>query len=178
MKNDVLLAIAAEILVHISPEVTMGKRYRRAIADLKTKNPKISFQTSPLGMGHQSTWHGSIDSRVKGGIVVCHGEGENCEGEKSDAEDSASDAEEIGARTANLSQVVAINVVSSFTEKANHRLLSGFIPTVVLYKDSFRITLFDCTKDILLISNKKSFVTRDHLSQSGIALLWAVFNHR
>ena len=47
-EKDVLLAIAAEILIHISPEVTMEKRYSRVIAD----HPKISLQTSSLGMGH------------------------------------------------------------------------------------------------------------------------------
>ncbi len=104
--------------------------------------------------------------------MIC--KGENYEGEESDAE--GSDAEEsddtgkMSSKTVNLPQVVAINVVSSFTEKKNHTLLSGFIPTVLIDKSSFIITLFDCTKDILLISNKKSqgsFVTKWNCPSMG-----------
>ena len=190
-EQDVMLAIASEILVHISPEVTMEKRYRRALSSLVSCNPNVpkTLTTSALGMGNKYAWHGTIDTRARGSVVISKGEEEEELENQSESENESSSGEQSDGTTTNLEdkikykacnlpQVVAICVVSSYTEKASHPDMSSFIPTIMIDKMSFRICLFDCKKDVLLISNKKSLCTKGHLSPSGIALLWVVFNHR
>ena len=196
-ETNVMLAITSHILVHLSPEVTMEKRYSNSLSSLKSSNlalPK-TLTTAPLGMGVKEAWHGNIDTRAKGGVVICQGEegeelvyqseDEDDESSESEGESSKSEGKHSYGTTVNveefrisLPQVVAICVVSSFTENANHPDMSALIPTILIDKESFRICLYDCRKDVLLLSNKKALSTNGHLSQSGIALIWAVLNHR
>ena len=77
-----------------------------------------------------------------------------------------------------LQQAVAINVVSSFTEKSCHPDKPTSVPTILIDQNGFRVSLYDCEQDILFISNTVSLSTRGHLSQSGLVFLWAVLNHR
>ena len=190
-EKSVMLEIASQILVHLCPEVTMEKRYSSLVAS----NPACgTIRTSPLGMGSVEMWHGTPDTRVRGGVVFCEsGEGEELMCESEDNESSGSEESskseqsdgktvniegKVQSKAANLQQVVATCVVSSFTEIKSHPGRLALIPTILIDKKSFIICLYDCKKDVLLISNKKSLCTNGHLSQSGIALLWTVLNHR
>ena len=200
-ETNVMLAITSQILVHLSPEVTMEKRYSKILSSLVSSNPALALPktltTAPLGMGKKEAWHGTIDTRARGGVVICQGEegeeleyqseGEDDEGGTSEggtSEGEHSDGTTVNLegkvkfKISNLPQVVAICVVSSFTENANHPDMLALIPTILIDKASFRICLYDCRKDVLLISNKKALSTNGHLSQSRIALIWAVLNHR
>ena len=71
-----------------------------------------------------------------------------------------------------------MNVVSSFTEHKLHPNKIAMVPSILINNHSFRVCLYHCERDILLISNEVSLSTGDHLSQSAMALLWAVLNHR
>jgi hypothetical protein len=187
-ENSVMLEIASQILVHLCPEVKMEKRYKSLIA----VNPALSqtLMTSPLGLGSINIWHGTPDIRTRGGVLLCQGEEGEEEfnyrsGSEGDEEDSSggehSDGMTVhneGKILANLQQVVPTCVVSSFTESKRHPGMSALIPTILIDKKLFIVCLYDCKKDVLLISNRRSLCTKNHLSQSGIALLWTVLNHR
>ena len=73
---------------------------------------------------------------------------------------------------ANLPQAVGTCVV------ARHPEQKALVPTVLIDEKQLRVCLYDCEKDILLISTRKPLATKGELSRSGMALLWLVINHR
>ena len=99
---------------------------------------------------------------------------------ESDASDGATTCIEtkIKAKDANLHQAIGTCVVASFTEKKLHPNMTALVPTVLIDKRQFRVILYDCQRDILLISTSKRLTTEGGLSQSGMALLWLTLNHR
>lgn len=132
------------------------------------------------------TWHGTPDVRVRGAEIVVEyvGEGDELNVVRSDEESVASDGAtsnieaKILYNTANLPQVISTCVVSSFTEAKLHPDKQPLVPTVLVDQHKFRVCLYDCEKDILLISESKFLGTNGHLSRSGMAFLWIVINHR
>ena len=60
------------------------------------------------------------------------------------------------ALSAQLPQVVATCVTTSFTERNLHPEKVAMVPTVLIGEHSFRACLYDCEKDILIISSRKS----------------------
>ncbi len=105
-----------------------------------------------------------------------------------DEGDAGSDEESDGMTTeiegkirikkADLPQAVAMNVVSAFTEHTLHPDMSAMVPSILIGKNQFRVCLYHCERDILLLSSEISLSTGSYLSQSAMALLWAVLNHR
>ena len=187
-ERDVMLAIAKNILVNLSPDVIMEKRYREAVNSILAKDPTLPLDTSNLGMGHLGAWHGTIDTRVMGSIVICQGDVMHEDEEDGVYEDevffdmieeSTTNLEgKISYGWANLPQAIAISVVSSFTIKGLSDSSCVFVPTILIDKKSFKIILYDCERDVLLLSNAVPLGLGGHLSQTAMATLWAVFNHR
>ena len=52
------------------------------------------------------------------------------------------------------------------------------VPSILIGKHHFRVCLYHCERDILLLSSTVSLSTNGCLSQSAMALIWAVLNHR
>ena len=188
-ERSVLLEIVSEILVKLGCKVTMEKRFHKALEAVLARDLKMSrsLSTSALGLGSTKTWHGTPDLRVRGVVFCEKSEEEVSDSESEDKEDKSSVSSDgmatnfegkIKFRASNLPQVVATCVVSSFTESSRHPDKSPLIPTVLIDRLSYLVCLYDCERDVLLISNKKSLCTKGHLSRSGIALLWVVLNHR
>ena len=177
-EKSVMLEIASKIFGKLCDEVTMEKRYRSDIAAM----PNVGLMTGFLGLGTAQTWHGTPDVRVRG-VSICRAKGVDVDDEDSDSS-TASDSTavhiegKINCIASNLPQAVATCVVSSFIEKSNHPDKSPLIPTILIDKKSFQIILFDCEKDILLISNAVSLSNNGRMSRTAIALLWIVLNHR
>ena len=164
-------------------EVLLESRYTTRISQI----PEL--QVGDLGLGSVDTWHGTPDPRLRGVEVVW----------PKDSEDTSAPVEEVvsdnkgsvqgdGTRTvveemvlskeANLPQAVGTCVVASFTAKTHHPDHKALVPTVLIDEKQFRICLYDCDKDVLLISRSKLLATKEALSRSGMALLWLVINHR
>ena len=177
-EKSVMLEIASEILVKLCHQVTMEKRYESDIAAM----PNVGLTTAFIGLGSTETWHGTPDVRVRG-VSIVHSSCVDVGDEDSDSS-TASDSTAVHIEgkiqyiASNLPQAVATCVVSSFTEKSIHPDKSPLIPTILIDKKSFQIILFDCEKDVLLISNAVSLSNNGRMSRSGIALLWIVLNHR
>ena len=180
-EQQVVVELASQILLPLSrtTEVLLEKRYSRL--------PKPDgLRCAYLGMGSVYTWHGTPDVRVRGAEVVVESvdEGDEVEVDTDSDESHTSD----GATTnleakvlysvANLPQVITTCVVSSFTEKNCHPDKQALLPTILMDQNQFRVCLYDCEKDVLLISDYKLLATKGGLSSSGLAFLWLVINHR
>jgi hypothetical protein len=182
-EKSILLDVCSDILVPLCNEVILEWKYREDLAKMPQRPSTLTY--GHLGLGTSDTWHGTPDIRVRAGEVnfLYGGKGEGDAGTESE-----SDAESDGmttpiegksvCREAWLPQVVAMTVVASFTEHNLHPNSSAMVPSILISKHTFRVCLYHCEKDILLLSSEVSFSTKEHLSQSAMALLWAVFNHR
>ena len=173
--------ISSEILVPLCKEVILEKRY--------ASDPVIAgIQCSDIGIGTLNTWHGTPDLQVRGEVYfMCEKieEGENTRAITTVVESDDASVSSDGMTTTikgniafNLPQAVATCVISSFTENALHPDKPALVPTILIDEKNFQVCLYECTKDVLLISNPKLLSTKGGLSQSGMALLWAVVNHR
>ena len=139
--------------------------------------------------GSVDTWHGTPDSRVRGAEVllssrICYEDEDDIRANSSGDESIVSDGTtaniegKVTAKDANLAQVVGTCVISSFTEKSVHPEQSPLVPSFLVDKDKFRVVLYNCEKDLLLISDQKLLSTNGYLSQSSMAFLWIMINHR
>ena len=137
-------------------------------------NMLTNFSTSYVfksDIEHESESDGVSDSDSDSGTNVT---------EKSSGSDAMTSLIEgkVSFNDFHLRQAVAINVVSSFTEKSCHPDKPASVPTILIDQNGFRVSLYDCEQDILFISNTVSLSTWGHLSQNGLVFLWAVLNHR
>jgi hypothetical protein len=80
--------------------------------------------------------------------------------------------------SASLQQAIATCVVSSFTERKCHPGKLPIVPTFLIDQHFLRVILYDCEKEILLVSPSKNLSTKGTLSHSAMARLWVVLNHR
>ena len=99
--------------------------------------------------------------------MICQGEeGEELEYQSEDKDDESSASEggtsesehttvnveeKVKVRISNLPQVVAICVVSSFTENANHPDMLALIPTILIDKASLEFVCMTAERIVLLI---------------------------
>lgn len=70
--------------------------------------------------------------------------------------------EEVLSKEANLPQAVGTCVVAPFTGKGCHPEHKALVPTALIDEKQFRICLYDCDKDVLLISTSKLLATKEH----------------
>lgn len=134
-------------------------------------------------MGTLDTWHGTPDIRTRGSEVILgdmdsHDDEVSSDDESVAGSDGATANWEGKAKNANVAQAVGTCVVASFTEKSTHSNLNSLVPTILIDKHSFRVVLYDCEKDVLLITDTKLLSTNGYLSQSSMAFLWILINHR
>ncbi len=65
-------------------------------------------------------------------------------------------------------------------------MLNPMVPTILINGISFRIILYDCEKDVLLVSNTVYYREENEITQLGkkkkkklgTLLLWLIINHR
>ena len=182
-ETDVMVALCKELFVPLCREVLLERRYTTRISHI----PEL--QSGDLGLGSVATWHGTPDARLGGmevvwrkdsGETVAPEEAVVSEDEGSVQSDGTSTVVEgkVMSKEANLPQAVGTCVVASFTAKARHPEQSALVPTVLIDEKLFRVCLYDCDHDVLLISTSKPLATKGTLSRSGMAFLWLVINHR
>ena len=188
-----MIALCREIFVPLCREVVLETRYTTRMG--KVTGVKVGY----IGLGSANTWHGTPDARVRGmDVVWCTTEGGDEGGEvgiESDDEgagqvvsDGGSDDGSDGCSAAiegkgvwkesNLPQAIVTCVTSAFTAKTRHPKIKTPTPTLLIDKNEFRVCLYDCERDLLLISTNKGLATKGGLSRSGMAQLWLVINHR
>ena len=80
--------------------------------------------------------------------------------------------------TKSSSQAIGTVVLSSFIEHKLHPSQNSIVPCLLMNSSTVRVLLFDCVEDILLISDKVSFVTGSYVEPSTLLFLWLFLNHR
>ena len=75
--------------------------------------------------------------------------------------------------SAYLPQAVATAIVHSFTQNKRHPQLNPLVPTVLINGSVFRIVLYDCCKDMLLVSSTVTYRVADPTGNTGF-----VVNHQ
>ena len=178
----IVVNLVKHLLVPLFGPVYLEKGYRSLIKQVGMLAPDVTV--TDLGVGGVNTWHGSTEVRVKGcpAIVTLEGLGEgyeeNSDGETDDVEQSVSFEGKIQTSQRHIGQLVATCVVNSFTEANLNPGLNPVTPTILFNRSSYRICLYDCNNDVLLLSEPKNLTTRGGLSRTGALLLWLTVNHR
>ena len=115
-----------------------------------------------MGLGEAQTWHGNPDAKVNGSYFV--------------ARERESDEHMY------LPQAISTCVVASFIEKNSHPDVDRqpIVATILSSDEEFHICLYDCEKDVLLISEPVELVEEgeDCISKRALAILWLVINHK
>ena len=79
---------------------------------------------------------------------------------------------------AHLPQAVVTAIVHSFTQNKRHPGLNPMVPTVLINGHVFRIILYDCSKDMLLVSTPVEYREGSKMTRLGTLVLWLIINHR
>jgi hypothetical protein len=187
-ENSVMLDLCRSILVPLSREVILERKFGLFFS----RQPRMPscddyIKVDDIGMGVLDTWHGTPDLRVRGSEVLYSGDlyddeisANNSDDESVAGSDGATSNWEgkVLARDKNLPQAVGTCVVSSFTEKSLHPGKNPLVPCILIDKEKFRVILYDCESDFLLITDPKPLSTKSNLSQSSMVFLWIIINHR
>jgi len=193
-KHGCLVEISRRLFVPLcckSESVMLDKTYGNRL-----KPCDAGIKSTSIGIGSFATWHGSPDARIRGTEVVCVTEDEtdsdveetkveNAELEENyDSDGSYETTTTVEAKKqfkqSDLPQLVATCVTSSFTENKLHVDLPSAVPTILIDPTGFRVCFYDCKRDLLLISERKSIKAskQDRMSRSAVLFLWLTINHR
>ena len=163
-------------------EALLESRYTAWISQIHV--PEL--QVGDFGLGSVDTWHRTPDARLRGMEVVWRKDSEEISelveevvsDDKGSVKSSTAVEGKVLSKEKNLSQAVGTCVVASFTAKRCHPQYKALVPTLLIDEAQFRVCLYDCDKDVLLISTSKPLATKGTLSRSGMAFLWLVINYR
>ena len=174
----------------LGSNVVLQSEYKKICKD----DPNTNVSCSSLGMGALGTWHGYPDGRVRGNsqqsstTIVYSSDDEDSSLSDTDTcltgvlnesqGDSACIEAKLHCSPLNFPQLVSTNIVASFVEHNLHKTLNSAVPTILINSHCFYISIYDCCRDLLLISNKIVFKNEDELVASGILLLYLTINHR
>lgn len=125
-----------------------------------------------LELGTKETLHGQPDCQVRGCV-----EGETGTELVSVPQDTelGYSSEYVGTSTIDgkrsfeskhISQLIATNITCSFTEKKLHPTLHNLIPSIMLNTSFVRVSLYDCTSDLLFLSDPVKILVEDNDSQN------------
>ena len=134
----------------------------------------------PLGIGSRNLWWGEPDACVRpldktdptAVVATCLPDADETDGESSQIEAKTE------LHTAQLPQAVAIAVVHAFTQHSRHPESNPMVPTVLINGTVFKIILYDCQNDVLLVSSKVRYNEGGKMTPLGSLVLWLTINHR
>ena len=194
LEKTSFLEIILKILLPLAIKLEVEKKYAQLTKESKATN----ITGEHLGMGSIDTLHGSPDARARG-ASESPTEIVNAENVEASASGYISDGATINiqekanlmgvARLAglerHLSQMIAINVIASFTEKNLHPTLSSMVPVIMLDTRRAVVSVYDPQTDACLVSEDvdlHSFEdSQDEEVQvpgKAILFLWLFINHR
>jgi len=206
LESTTFIEISRKLLVPLTEmnEVILDSTYHSYLKNLVSQPPshvEISdsrLTSNYIGCGSFDTWHGSPDARVRGTEIICHkftddeSSGSDTYEEISETASNASNISNVSSGTTtaieaklesitrHLPQLVSTCVVSSFIENNLHKTLDPMVPCILIDPYRFTVCFYDCTDDLLLISEPKQLQSMNNntLSRSAALLLWLTINHR
>ena len=170
----------ASILEMFCGEVCLNKMIYRE-SDVEDF-PKDKFKVQHLGMGVAETWRGTPDCRLRGfslgDVPVVSGNINLPHEEGSNGTTSVYEAKLKIDKRQHLRQLVKTCVVASFVENNLHPTLNSMVPAICIDVERALVALYCPKQDILLVSDLFKWRNDMTLNTAGIALLWAMINHR
>ncbi len=126
-----------------------------------------------IGIGNRAAWYGTPDARIRANdsdVLI-------------EWEDESSVLVEaklkVQKQKNHIGQAVAAAITHSFTEHSNHEALNSMTPMILLDGNHMVIILYDCVRDVLLVSAKIEYFDEDNaLMKVGVVIAWLVINHR
>ncbi len=165
-------------------DVTLNPDHQNESIKYSMKNVQ-EWDVGNIGIGTHHTWHGIPNARVRGLVnseVVLTLDQDTLDQEQ---ERPTSDSDEASVLVEAkltvcqkyLSQVYATAVVSSFTDKNRHKR-NGFTPAILLGRNYIVAALYDCSNDVLLVSELLELVSDQTAVVTGVFFLWILINSR
>ena len=202
-EDDVMLELCKTVLLPLFDEVALEPRYKRKCKLPGAKAQDIGLGTVDTWHGMPDTRIGcccivstseslhsetedNFDSESLNEPPVPAGQDPSSAIEQesslvlpTESPSSAASVEgELSMKPCHTSQFVALSVTSSFTQHNIEPKENSLVPTIMINSNGFKVCLYDCEHDILLISEVKNIAQQGHLSPSGILMLWIVVHHR
>ena len=140
-----------------------------------------------MGIGSKETLHGYPDARVRAEqsdihLITPSVSGDSNPGSPSSIGDSVVVEGKRFSSLFNTDQLIATNVVISFTEHNRHPDFNPLVPAIMICVPTAQICFYDCTKDILLLSNTFDWLRcedgKRYVDKAAILLLWITVHHR
>ena len=182
LESNITLDLCSQILQHISKpnEIILETAAYKCLLE---KTPLRGIRHGYTGIGSLETWHGSPDLLVRGTSFVVTSMGDVEDEDESDDEpesDGTSSMLEIKSvvRNSHLPQAISTCITFSFTEHNLHSQMNPAVPTILMDGTRFRVVLYDCIMDVLLISPFYDLCKAGRLSSTAVTFLWLVINHR
>lgn len=135
----------------------------------------------PIGIGDRMLWWGQPDACVRPLDSNSTLDSTAVVATSSDPDESDSELSQFEAKLkvkGHLPQAVATAIVHSFTQNRRHPELNPMVPTVLINGGVFRIILYDCCKDLLLVSRAVKYREGNKITNLGTLVLWIIINHR
>lgn len=191
LEKQLVIELMYSLLRHLSVESRIEKKHSAVVKALESEG-YTGVDVEALGIGCKKegseTWYGSPDGRVRGISPDPDPTSDELTGhhvnvlgieEPSSDTDGGSSIIEFKLKMKALSQMIGMVVVSSFTEHNLHRRENPMVPTLIINCSTFKVILYDCEKDILLISDPVDiFNESERIKKSTILLMWLFINHR
>lgn len=179
-ERDIFFHMADKVFTNLGVIVTLEPGY-------KTLNDQYTnkfIRTKALGIGTRDTWHGIPDACIGSGVNVVYLPEDEDEAQKERKGDGEGEHKTAKIRKKvlapkHLSQFVATTVVSSFTRYHFNR--RSVVPTVAVDKTSIRGLIYDCSSDLLLVSetlplNQETWKNKKY-NLKTILFLYTLFHH-
>ncbi len=185
-----MVNFTANCLVKLG-DVTLNPEYLNESIIYSMKNVQ-EWDVGNIGIGTHLTWHGIPDAQVRGLVnseVAVTLDQDTLDQDALDQDtlstfmrqDSDGMSVLVEAKLTvcerNLPQIYATAVVSSFTDKNRHKR-NGFTPAILLGRNYIVAALYDCSNDVLLVSELLEFVSDQTAVVTGVFFLWILINSR
>ncbi len=139
--------------------ITLNRSYKQHLRD----SPSEKIECHQIGIGSRKLWYGESDCRIRASptgssTLVISSSPDN--DDDSDSDTSLVEANKFKVAK-HIRQATATIIVHSFTENTHHPKLNPMVPMLLLNGTKFQIFLYDCVKDVLLISSNVEYVRED-----------------
>jgi len=88
----------------------------------------------------------------------------------------------------NVAQLIDTCIISSFTEHNLHLSLNPLLPTIIWWNLNAMICMYDCQRDILLLTDPVTWLDQDDcdsqdssslcFNYTNLMIIWLTLNHR
>ena len=172
--------IADKLLTMLGHEVCLSSCYKSQCEE------SAKFKVGHMSIGSVDTLHGYPDAKIRamGTSVHCLRPASRDSPSSSPSEGDCVYAEgKLTPAKFNKHQLIATAVVTSFIEHNRHADLNPFVPVIMMCVPKAMMCVYDCTQDVLLVSNPYDWIIYEDdeptdIDKTGVFLLWIAIHHR